>query len=102
MSLTRKMLKAMGIEDEKIDQIIEAHTEVVDALKSARDEFKADAEKLPAVQKELDELKAANGDGSKEALQAKYDKLKEDFQNYKNDIEAKETKERIQAAYKSC
>ena len=34
MALTRKMLKAMGIEDDKIDQIIEAHTETVDGLKS--------------------------------------------------------------------
>ena len=40
MSLTRKMLKAMGIEDEKIDQIIEAHTETVDALKEQRDGYK--------------------------------------------------------------
>ena len=40
MSLTRKMLKAMGIEDEKIDQIIEAYTETVDALKEQRDQYK--------------------------------------------------------------
>lgn len=33
MSLTRKMLRAMGIEDDKADQIIEAHAETVDALK---------------------------------------------------------------------
>ena len=33
MSLTRKLLRSMGIEDEKVDQIIEAHTEVTDALK---------------------------------------------------------------------
>ena len=31
MALTRKMLKAMGIEDEKADEIIEAHAETVDA-----------------------------------------------------------------------
>ena len=31
--MTRKLLKSMGIEDEKVDQIIEAHTEVTDALK---------------------------------------------------------------------
>ena len=37
MSLTRKMLKAMGIEEEKIDQIIEAHSETVDSLKAVRD-----------------------------------------------------------------
>ena len=33
MALTRKMLKAMGIEDEKADEIIDAHAETVDALK---------------------------------------------------------------------
>ena len=33
MSLTRRFLKAMGIEDEKVDQIIEAHSGTVDALK---------------------------------------------------------------------
>ena len=35
MALTRKFLKAMGIEDDKIDQIIDAHTETVTALKEA-------------------------------------------------------------------
>lgn len=33
MALTRKMLRAMGIKDEKADEIIEAHSETVDALK---------------------------------------------------------------------
>ena len=57
MALTRKMLKAMGIEEEKIEQIIEAHAETVDTLKEQRDTFKADADKLAEVQKELDEAK---------------------------------------------
>ena len=82
------MLKAMGIEEEKIDQIIEAHTETVDALKESRDNYKADAEKLPNVQKELDELRAKGDDGWKE----KHDKLKGEFDKYKGNIEAKETK----------
>ena len=50
MALTRKFLKALGIEDEKVDEIISAHTETVDALKAERDGYKADAEKLPGVQ----------------------------------------------------
>ena len=62
MALTRKMLKAMSIEDEKIDQIVDAHTESIDALKEERDTYKADAEKLAAVQKELDNLKKDGGD----------------------------------------
>ena len=32
MAFTRKMLKAMGIDEDKIEQIIEAHAETVDAL----------------------------------------------------------------------
>ena len=88
MSLTRKMLKAMGIEEEKIDQIIEAHSETVDSLKADRDTYKEDAEKLKTVQKELDDLKAKGDDGWKE----KHDKLKSEFDKYKGDVEAKETK----------
>ena len=33
MALTRRALKAMGIEDEKIDEIITMHTDTVDGLK---------------------------------------------------------------------
>ena len=97
MSLTRKMLKAMGIEEEKIDQIIEAHSETVDSLKADRDSYKEDAEKLKTVQKELDDLKAKGDDGWKE----KHDKLKDEFDQYKNDVQAKETKAAKEAAYRA-
>ena len=97
MSLTRKMLKAMGIEEEKIDQIIEAHSETVDSLKADRDSYKEDAEKLKDVQKELDDLKAKGDDGWKE----KHDRLKEEFYQYKNDVQAKETKAAKEAAYRA-
>ena len=97
MSLTRKMLKAMGIEEEKIDQIIEAHSETVDSLKADRDSYKEDAEKLKDVQKELDDLKAKGDDGWKE----KHDRLKEEFDQYKNDVQEKETKAAKEAAYRA-
>ena len=97
MSLTRKMLKAMGIEEEKIDQIIEAHSETVDSLKADRDTYKEDAEKLKTVQKELDELKAKGDVGWKE----KHDKLKGEFDTYKKDVEAKETHSKKEAAYRA-
>ena len=97
MSLTRKMLKAMGIEEEKIDQIIEAHSETVDSLKADRDSYKEDAEKLKDVQKELDDLKAKGDDGWKE----KHDRLKDEFDKYKTDVQAKETKVAKEAAYRS-
>lgn len=86
MALTRKLLKSMGIEDEKIDQIIDAHTEVTDALKADRDKYKGDAEKLEDVQKELDTLKANGDDSYKEKYEAEkkaHDKLKADIENEK-------------------
>ena len=64
MSLTRKSLKAMGLTDEQVDSIIEMHTDTVDGLKEQVNTYKADAEKLPNVQKELDDLKAM-GDGGR-------------------------------------
>ena len=104
MALTRKFLKAMGIEDEKIDQIIEAHTESTDALKNERDtaradadRYKADAEKLPEVQKELDGLKDAN---SNNPYKEQYEKEHAAFEEYKKDVEAKETAAKKEAAYR--
>lgn len=96
MALTRRMLKAMGIEDEKIDQIIDAHTETVDALKDERDTYKAGAEKLPGVQKELDDLKKDGGDWQK-----KYEKEHTDFEAYKNEQTAKEAKATKEAAFRT-
>lgn len=88
MALTRKFLKGMGIDDDKIESIIESHIESTDALKAERDRYKADAEKLPAVQKELNELKEAGDGGYKE----KYEKEHKAFEDYKADQAAKATK----------
>jgi hypothetical protein len=102
MALTRKMLKAMSIEDEKIDQIIEAHTETVEALKEERDSYKADAEKLPSVKKELDKLKdEAAKDGDKNPYKVKYEAIKEEFEAYKHDVSKKETKVKKEDAVKA-
>lgn len=102
MSVTRKMLKAMGIEDEKIDQIIEAHAEVVDALKEQRDSYKADAEKLVSVQTELDELKkeAAKNSGEDSSFKVKYDAIKEEYENFKKTVAEQETAAKVKEAYK--
>lgn len=92
MALTRKSLKAMGLTDEQVDSIIEMHTETVDGLK----QYKADAEKLAGVQKELDELKAKGDDGWKD----KHDKLKKEFDDYKSEQTAKETHAAKEKAYR--
>ncbi len=92
MALTRKFLKAMGIEDEKIDQIIEAHTDTVDALKEQASAVKADAEKLAAIQKELEAAQAALEAAKKDSYKEKYESEKKAFQDYKDAQTAKETK----------
>ena len=97
MALTRKLLKGMGLTDEQVDTIIEAHTDTVDGLKADVSKYKTDAEKLSDVQRELDELKAKGDDGWKE----KHDKLKGEFDKYKGDIEAKETKAKVNNAVRS-
>lgn len=96
MGFSRKMLKAMNIEEEKIEQIIDAHSETVDALKADRDAYKEDAAKLAAVQKELDELKAKGDDGYK----AKYEAEKAAHDKLKSEITAKETKKAKTDAYR--
>ena len=88
MALTRRLLKGMGLTDEQMDTIIEAHTDTVDGLKADVAKYKADAEQLPKVQRELDTLKAA-GDGG---YQEKYEKVKKDFDDYKAEVSMKETK----------
>ena len=55
MALTRKFLAALGIEAEKVDEIITAHAETVDALKAERDEYKANAEAYAGEQKKVKE-----------------------------------------------
>ena len=88
MALTRKLLKGMGLTDEQVDTIIEAHTDTVDGLKADVSKYKADAEKLPGVQKQLDDLKAA-GDGG---YQEKYEKEHKAFEDFKANVTAKESK----------
>lgn len=98
MGLTRKLLKSMGITEESvIDQIYEAHADVVADLKDERDKYKADAQRLGDVEKELKALKANNeGDSWKE----KYDKLQTDFDSYKEKQEEEKTRQATVNAYK--
>ena len=100
MALTRKMLKAMGIEDDKIDQIIEAHTETVDGLKADLSKYRADAEALPDIQKQLEKAQADLEAGKKDSWKIKYDAIKEEFDGYKNEQIKKETHAAKEKAYR--
>lgn len=97
----REILSAAGVTSENmseaVDKIIDGHLTSVNALREDVAKYKADAEKLPTVQKELDDMKANSNDGWKE----KHDKLKDEFDTYKKDVEAKETHNKKVEAYKA-
>lgn len=95
--LTRKMLKAMSIDDEKIDQIIEAHTETVDGLKDKLKAAEAKATDYDDVVKERDDLKAKSGDD----FRKKYEDEHKAFAAYKKDVESKATMEAKQKAVRA-
>lgn len=97
MSLTRKSLKAMGLTDEQIESVIEAHAETVNGLKEKLEavennvetveKLKADVEKY---KKELETAKQTIADGEK--YKEMYENEKGEYEKYKSDITAKETK----------
>ena len=73
--------------DEIENQLVALHLGVVDPLKDDVTRYKADAEKLPAVQKELDDLKGKGDDGYKE----KYESEHQAFEDYKTSVAAEKT-----------
>lgn len=86
MALTRKLLKSMGLSDEQVETVIEAHTDTVDGLKNELDGLKDKAKELETVKNELDSLK--NADNFKD----KYDKEHSDFEKYKAEIAAEKAR----------
>lgn len=93
MALSRSYLKSMGLSDEQVNSIIEAHSETVEGLKAERDKYKADADKLPEVQKQLDALTGEDWKG-------KFERERKDFADYKADVANKERLGKVKAAYR--
>ena len=97
----REILSAAGVDSEHmstaVDAIIDGNVASIEALREDVAKYKADAEKLEAVQKELNELKANTGDDYK----AKYEAEKKAFADYRADQTAKEEKAAKEAAVKA-
>lgn len=96
---TRKAVREIigdACTDEIENKIIALYLGVIDPMKDEIAKYKAEAEKLDAVTKERDELKAG-GD-----YKARYEKEHKDFEDYKAGITAKEVraaKEKAVRAY---
>ena len=98
MSLTHKALSAMGIEPEKIEQILEMHRETIDSIKADKDkaledakQYKENADKVADLEKQVTKLKEKS---------EKYDSLKKEYDEYKGEVTAKETKAEKTKAYR--
>lgn len=77
MALTRNMLKAMGLNDEQVSSVIEAHVETMDAVKKERDTYKSRAESVDTLTRERDEYKQkAEKAGDSAKVQAEFDAYK--------------------------
>ena len=105
--LTRKMLSAMEIDADKVSQIIDGHAETVTALQEEIDKakgetakYKAEAEKLSGVQKELNDLKAKVEADAKEREGKDYDALKKEYDDYKAEVQRQAVRAGKEAAYR--
>ena len=93
MALTRKYLKSIGLNEDQIEGVIEEHTSVTNDLKETIKTLQVNADKLPTVQKELDDLKAQGDGGYKEKYEAEVKAHKE----YRQQIESEKETARTDA-----
>lgn len=108
MALTRKSLAAMGIEPEKIDQIVEEHSKTVSEIKEQKDALAEELEKIKKeagnaaeLQKELDKAKAEIDALDVEGLEKQLEDLKKEHADYVAKVEAKTTHDSKVEAYRN-
>ena len=83
MALTRSMLKGMGLTEEQVGAIIDEHTSTIEGLKADRDKYKAEAESIPKLTKEIEDLKASVETAGGNDWQEKYEKEHNEYEQYK-------------------
>ena len=109
MAMSRKYLADLGLTQEQVEAVTQAHGETVEALKGQRDEAQARAEALEGIRAELQraraDLDAAQaGMGERnvdlEAVQEELRKEREAFEAYRGEIAAKAQRETKEAAFR--
>lgn len=105
---TKEKLSAFGIPADKLAEavkwVMDGHIASINALREERDGFKADverykadAEQLPKVQKELDDMKAKYVDADK--YKGLYETEHKSFSDFKNQIESERVTAKKTSAY---
>ena len=105
MALTKKFLKALGLNDDQIEQIFDGHEdsinaqkEKITALQAELDTAKAENKRLATVEKDL--VKANHRIEDLENADETLKKVRKEFDDYKADISAKNVSANKRAAYK--
>lgn len=80
MALTNALLKSMGIEGDQRDQIMAEHQATLQSIKDERDQLRDTAARVPALEREVEDLKAAQ---PTEDWEAKYSAEHEAFEAFK-------------------
>lgn len=86
MTLTRKLLRELELNDEAIEHILAAHTEAVDALCSERDEARQAAAALEQAAAERDALRETAANHQQEA-----ERLRSEFDLYRRQVDEERT-----------
>ena len=101
MALTRNYLKSLGLDEEKISSVIEAHSETVSALNQRYSELEAryndakqSADQLPGLQRELETMK-------KEDFRTKYESEKSAHEALKESLAKKESRAACEKAVRA-
>lgn len=98
MSLSRSMLKGMGLTDEQVDAIIEEHA-------AAKDNLKVKIKSLEEQLKDSEEIRNKYNDLAddvkKNNWKDKFDNLSKEFKEYKEEIENSKIQESKKEAYKN-
>ena len=99
--LSREFLSALGVPDAAITPICERHTEITSSLNDKVEKWKkdyeaakAEADKVPGLQQQIDGLKGG------EDYKAKYEKEHQDFEAFKTDLAQKEEAKKVETAFR--
>lgn len=99
MAFKRSFLAALGIEPDKIDEIMNAHLEVVNGLKADLAEAKEKADSVDKLTADLADAKKKLEQADSDNFKKKYEDEKAAFDKYKEDVASKETLASKKAAY---
>lgn len=95
MAFKRSFLESLGLSEQQVAAVMDEHISVVDALKADRDKYRAEAEKLPDLQKQLEDIKGS------EDWKQKFEDEHKAFEDFKKKTADDAEAAKVKAAYRS-